>query len=140
MFDNNPGLTASRTICLDWQTVSHALDLVEGFLHVVDSSDDVRAKLAIVVEELVANVVEHGACPDDQPIALTLAQQGRDIAVSLSDGGTYFDPRLVGPRTPHPPERGGGAGIALVLSWTRNVSYCRVDGRNLLQLVIPASG
>lgn len=140
MIDNNPELTTSATFAIDWQTVRCALDLVNGFLEGFDFSDDVRARLAIVVEELVANIVEHGACPPDQPMTLTLGLQGQSITVSMSDYGTYFDLRTAEVSGVVPPEQGGGAGIALVRHWSRDISYERVDGRNVLNLILAANG
>jgi serine/threonine-protein kinase RsbW len=140
MIDNNPELTTSATFAIDWQTVRYALDLVNGFLHAFDFSADVRARLAIVVEELVANVVEHGACPPDQPMTLTLGVQGETITVGVTDYGTYFDLSTAEISGTVPPEQGGGAGIALVRHWAHDISYSRVDGRNVLNLIIPTNG
>lgn len=140
MVDNNPRFAASANFCLDWQTVSHALDLLEGFLDGQVTDDDIRARLAIIVEELVANIVEHSGSPADQPISLTFERSGAEITITLSDSGVAFDPcGHVQPSEP-PPERGGGAGLALVQSWARSMSHSRADGRNTLTLVIDAHG
>jgi len=140
MVDNHPRLAASANFCLDWQTVSHALDLLGGFLDGQVVDDDIRARLAIIVEELVANVVEHSGSPADQPISLTLERSGAEIMITLSDSGVAFDPCGHVPRGEPSPERGGGAGLALVQSWVRSMSHSRADGRNTLTLVIAAHG
>ena len=140
MVDNNPRLAASANFCLDWQTVSHALDLLEGFLDGQAVDNDIRARLAIIVEELVANIVEHSGSPADQPISMTFERIGAEIMITLSDSGVAFDPCGHVPRGAHPPERGGGAGLALVQSWARSMSHSRADGRNTLTLVIAAYG
>jgi anti-sigma regulatory factor (Ser/Thr protein kinase) len=140
MVDNNPRLFASANFCLDWQTVSHALDLLEAFLEGQALDDNVRARLAIIVEELVANIVEHGELPVDAPISLELERSGDDITIILSDKGAAFDPCSWTQPDQLPPERGGGAGLALVQSWATSMSYRRTDGRNILQLVIGAYG
>ena len=140
MVDNNPSLAASADFCLDWQTVSHALDLLEGFLDGQAVDDDIRARLAIIVEELVANIVEHSGSPGDQPISLILERSGAEIMITLNDSGIAFDPCGHVPRGEPLPERGGGAGLALVQSWARSMSHSRADGRNTLTLVIAAHG
>lgn len=140
MDDNNPKVTASANFCLDWQTVSHALTLLEGFLETQLVGDDVRARIAIIVEELVANIIEHSGSPADQPISLELERSGAEIALTLCDSGVAFDPSTPVQLAEAPPERGGGAGLALVQSWARSMSYSRADGRNTLKLVICANG
>lgn len=140
MVDNNPRFAASANFCLDWQTVSHALDLLEGFLNRQAVDDDIRARLAIIVEELVANIVEHSGSPADQPISLTFERSGAEIMITLSDSGVAFDPCGHVLRGELPPERGGGAGLAFVQSWARSMSHNRADGRNTLKLVIAAHG
>jgi serine/threonine-protein kinase RsbW len=140
MVDNNPRLIASANFCLDWQTVSHALDLLEAFLEGQSLDDNVRTRLAIIVEELVANIVEHGAPPADAPVSLELERSGDEITMLLSDSGVAFDPCCWVQPDQLPPERGGGAGLALVQGWAASMSYSRFDGRNILKLVIPAYG
>ena len=140
MVDNNPSLAASADFCLDWQTVSHALDLLEGFLDGQAVDDDIRARLAIIVEELVANIVEHSGSPADQLISLAFERSGAEIMITLSDSGIAFDPCGHVPRGEPPPERGGGAWLALVQSWARSMSHSRANGRNTLTLVIAAHG
>ena len=140
MIDNNPRSNTSASFCLDWQTVSHALDLAEGFAEALALNEDVRARLAIIVEELIANIVEHGGSPVDKPVTLTLALDGDDIAMTISNGGLYFDPRTPVENGPVPPERGGGAGLALIQHWARDISYTHSDGRNILKLIVPVHG
>ena len=140
MIDNNPRVHASANFCLDWQTVSLALDLLEAFLEGQAVDDNIRARLAIIVEELVANIVEHSQSPADETISLTLERCEADITVLLSDGGVAFDPCAWVQRGEVPPERGGGAGLALVQNWALAMSHSRSDGRNNLKLVIAAHG
>jgi anti-sigma regulatory factor (Ser/Thr protein kinase) len=136
MFDNNPGLTAADSFAADFRAVSGALQFSRDFLGKVQCGPDAEAKLLIVIEELVANLIEHGDSPDDSEIGLELAALGADIGITLTDAGTPFDPRSVSAPVEPPPERGGGAGLALIAAWATIVSYDRVDGRNVLRLVL----
>jgi serine/threonine-protein kinase RsbW len=140
MDDNNPRLSAAANLCLDWQTVSHALDLAETFLQGFETDANIRARFAIIVEELVANIVEHGQSSADQPISVMLEFDGTAIVLTLGDGGVPFDPTILLEPQMMPPERGGGAGLALVQSWASAMSYRRIDGRNILKVVIPVHG
>lgn len=92
--------------------------------------------LAVIVEELVVNLVEHDGGSADDRIELQLAHDGDRIRLTLSDGGAPFDPRLA-EQADLPPDRGGGAGLALVRAWSRIELYTRIGGRNHLQLLIP---
>ena len=52
----------------------------------------------------------------------------------LVDNGAPFDLRLAPEPGELPPERGGGAGLALVRAWAQVETYARVDDRNRLEL------
>ena len=140
MFDNNPALTAAQAFKANNSAVSRALAVVGDFLASANCGADAEAKLAIVVEELVANLIEHGNCPRDSEIELELAALGADIGVTLCDAGTAFDPRAFDSDAHVPPERGGGAGIALVKAWATITGYECGNGRNILRLVIREHG
>ncbi len=95
------------------------------------------ARLAIVVEELAINVVEHGGLDHegDFALALGLDEEGA-VMIVLGDAGLAFDPRQV--RAPEEiPERGGGAGLELVRAWAEILSYRSANGWNLLELRLP---
>lgn len=140
MFDNNPALTASKAFEADNMAVSCALAVARAFIATANCGADAEAKLAIVVEELVANLIEHGNCPGDSEIGLELVALGADIGVTLSDAGAAFDPRTFNRDAHLPLDRGGGAGIALVKAWASITGYESQDGRNTLRLVIRADG
>jgi serine/threonine-protein kinase RsbW len=140
MFDNNPSLTVSQCFNADQGAVSAALAFARDFIARAPCGPDAEAKLAIVVEELVANVIEHGLAGADSEIHIDIVAIGQDIGLTLTDGGVHFDPRSVASPQDLPPERGGGAGLALVRSWANFVSYERINGRNLLRLIIPQHG
>ncbi len=133
---NNPALTAKTRFRADGGAVSKALELARDFIERAGCGPDAEARLCIIVEELVANLVEHGNAPPESEIVLKLAAIGADIALTLSDQGVPFDIRTAGIPDTIPPDRGGGAGIALVLSWAHVIDYVQADGRNVLTLVI----
>jgi serine/threonine-protein kinase RsbW len=90
----------------------------------------------VVVEEWVANLVEHGGLPGASRIVLRLSLKDGVIRLSASDAGRPFDPRTAAFDGPDP-EGGGGTGLALIAGLGRVAAYTRRAGRNRLVLEIP---
>lgn len=103
---------------------------IDHALHV-----DQAARLAIIVEELVLNLVEHGGVDAEGLIELTMSLEDGEIEILLADTGTPFDLREATPGAVIP-ERGGGAGLDLVRAWAEILDYRSADGWNRLQLRI----
>lgn len=137
---NHPTVSIEVRLPVRQQAVADAIGHARDFIARADCGADAEARLCIIVEELVANIIEHGSPPEMSEIGLRIDAIGADIGLTLSDGGLPFDPRSVDGPAVVPPDRGGGAGIALVLSWAARMDYARIDGRNVLTLVIPAHG
>jgi anti-sigma regulatory factor (Ser/Thr protein kinase) len=91
------------------------------------------ARLVIIVEELVTNLVEHGEVAGDSLIELVLTEGDGAIGIALSDAGVAYDPRAAEPSGTIP-ERGGGAGLDLIKAWAEFVDYQSRNGRNRLLL------
>ncbi|MES2496813.1 MAG: ATP-binding protein [Pseudomonadota bacterium] len=95
------------------------------------------ARLAIIIEELVTNIADHGGMAVGEMVELTLRRaEGGPVSVVLSDAGIPFDPRGA-PADEAIPDRGGGAGLNLVRSWAILRDYRRESGRNRLELELP---
>jgi len=94
------------------------------------------SRLCVIIEELVANLYEHGGLTGSDAIDLSLYGAPEGISIVLSDPGRPFDPRTATPRKPRP-ARGGGAGINIVCAWTRFVDYVAQPGQNRLELFMP---
>ena len=93
-------------------------------------------RLAIVVEEWIVNVVEHGAAPAGSRIGLRLEHDAGTVRLILSDAGRPFDPRTAAFAGPDL-DRGGGVGLELVRAWVTVADYRRRAGRNRLVLEMP---
>lgn len=127
---------AAARLKADAAAVSRALRLAHGFAARTGLDAAAAGSLAVVVEEWVANVVEHGAQPGGARIVLRLALSAGVLRLRVSDAGRPFDPRaavFAGPNH----ERGGGAGLALIASHCRIAAYVRRAGRNRLVLEMP---
>jgi anti-sigma regulatory factor (Ser/Thr protein kinase) len=103
----------------------------------LDGND--AARLAIIIEELVTNLYEHGGVRSDDIVELMLRREGAAVAITITDPGTSFDPRSVA-MPDLPPEQGGGVGIGLVKGWAEIVGYRSFEGRNRLDLRMPLVG
>jgi len=98
--------------------------------------DDECARLCIIVEELVANLYDHGGLTDQDKVELSLDSEPIGIRIIIADRGKPFDPRTAQPSRQRL-ERGGGAGIEIVRSWAQFVDYIVSAEGNRLELVLP---
>ena len=98
-------------------------------------AEDSGARLAIVVEELVTNLYEHGGLSDVDPLEIELALGAGAIHLVIADQGEPFDPRTA--RQGNVPARGGGAGLSLVRSWASATNYESSSGTNRLRVILP---
>ena len=113
--------------------VAGAIALTRRFAEAAGLSPDAADRLAVVMEEWVANIVEHGAADARSLIVLRLERVGEGVRLTLSDAGVAFDPRKAQDNGPNL-DRGGGAGIALIRAWCEIEAYERRRGRNRLVL------
>lgn len=118
------------------ESVHRAVALAQDFADEHSLSPVQSAKLAVLVEEAVTNVYEHGAADGDLTGWLALYPDPAGVCVTLADSGCPFDPRDAGEVEMPNAERGGGAGLAMIRAWAEIVDYRREDGFNLLELVM----
>jgi len=117
--------------------VRAALALTRRYSRACGLQDATAARLSVTVEELVANLCDHATLPPEADIGLRLERGTGGTALTLTDPAPPFDPRQARPPTDLPPERGGGAGLALIEAWARIDGYATAGGRNTLQLWLP---
>ena len=134
---NAPGLNVS--LQPGSSAVPGALALVDEFVRVHLCAPDLAMRLAVVVEELVANIVEHGGVPPGDSIDLGISSRRGAVVVAIRDAGAPFDPRAAPDPGELPPERGGGAGIGLVRAWSKIRSYRRTARHNELVVELASS-
>jgi anti-sigma regulatory factor (Ser/Thr protein kinase) len=102
----------------------------------IDGAD--RSRLAIIVEELVTNLYDHGGLGTGDVFGIELSATDSDIGVIITDRGRAFDPRTA-PLDLRIPSKGAGAGLRLVRDWATHADYHRTGGQNRLALVLPRS-
>ena len=94
------------------------------------------ARICIIVEELITNLLEHGQSNDDPRIGIEIGRNATSLTLLIEDNGPVFDPR-VAPKAADMPIRGGGAGLRLVSAWSDVVGYQTSQGQNRLELIMP---
>jgi serine/threonine-protein kinase RsbW len=121
------------------EAVPALLDRLEAFAGDAGLSPRAAQHLAIVTEELVANVAMHGRGATFVRIGIHRA--GDALHLSIEDDGPAFDPFSA----PMPDlaagveERDiGGLGVHFIRTMTRSAAYERRDGHNRLTAVLDA--
>ena len=99
---------------------------------------ELQMNLNLVMEEMVSNVIFY-AYPEgsDASIELMAESDGKELTFVLSDQGRAFDPTLKEDLDleKNPAERDlGGMGIFIVKNIMNNVTYQRLEGKNLLTM------
>ena len=117
------------------RVVKDALEMSRSFGAMQMLRDQDVARLCIIVEELFVNLYEHGGLNSEHLVTLTLRREPRGIRVVVTDPAPPFDPRSAADDSPRP-ERGGGAGIAIVRAWTEFIDYRATDEGNRLELLL----
>ena len=99
---------------------------------------ELQMNLNLVMEEMVSNVIFY-AYPEGKTaeIELLAESDGKELTFVLSDKGKEFDPTAKVDADPdvNPAERDiGGMGIYIVKNIMNEVSYQRLEGKNLLTM------
>ena len=86
--------------------VRQATDAAREFGEAQWLSEDEAARVCIVIEELVANLYDHGGLTENDQVELSLASEPDGIRITIVDPGKPFDPGRRRCRRQRP-ERGG---------------------------------
>ena len=99
---------------------------------------ELQMNLNLVMEEMVSNVIFYAYPKDvEGEIELEAEYDGNELCFVLSDSGKEFDPTQKEDANPdiNPTEREiGGMGIYIVKNIMNEVSYQRLEGKNLLTM------
>ena len=95
-----------------------------------------QTRLCIVIEELVANLYDHGGVTEGDEIMLALGRDPRGVRISIKDPGIAFDPWSA-PQTTDSLDPGGGAGIRLIQAWGERIGYRSSNEGNCLEILLP---
>lgn len=121
------------------EQLSLLAEFVEELCEEMELGMEMVFNLNLALEEAMTNVIMY-AYPQDEvhTITLTAKREGDKLAFLLEDTGIAFDPTEVpdADTTLSAEERSiGGLGIFLIRQIMNEVSYQRIDGKNMLTMV-----
>jgi anti-sigma regulatory factor (Ser/Thr protein kinase) len=116
--------------------VARAIEAARRFGEAQLLPENELARLCIVIEELVANLYDHGGLTGADKVELVLINEPGHIRVTLADPGAVFDLRSA-PKERQPPDRGGGVGLDIVRAWAQIVGYEVTSDGNRLEFLLP---
>ncbi len=119
--------------------VTDAANVARDFAVANEISGSDLSRLCVIIEELFANLYEHGGVTHDELVEMSLSTGADGVRIIVVDPGRPFDPRDA-KSSKRRSERGGGAGIDIVRSWASHVDYRTSEGRNRLELLFPLRG
>ena len=132
--ESNAG--AEQTLISGPTPVTDAVGVARAFAVERGIEGNDLSRLCVIVEEVFANIYEHGGVGPDESVEMILSTSANGVRVVIVDPGRPFDPRDASLGRP-PPERGGGAGIEIMRQWASEIDYADEDGTNRLELLIP---
>ena len=120
------------------QELERVNQFVEEICEELNLGMELQLNLNLVMEEMVVNVISY-AYPEGKvaDIELVAESDGKELTFVLSDQGKEFDPTLreAADMDVNPAERDlGGMGIYIVKNIMNEVSYQRLEGKNLLTM------
>lgn len=119
-------------------SVSTLLDALEAYAETAELSPGIAARLALIAEEVAANVAMHATGASFFELRVTPAQG--ELGLCIEDDGPEYDPLArASPDTAATLEERdiGGLGVHLVREMTRDARYERAAGLNRLVCVLP---
>ncbi len=112
---------------------------VEAFAEDADLPMKSAFTLDLVLEEIVTNILNHGAGPGGATVDIAIEREGDALKGTVRDNAAPFDPLARAPVdvTASVEERDiGGLGIHLVREMTQSLGYIYADGHNVLTFTI----
>ena len=130
--ESNPG---ELSICVGGsRAIRDAVEAARAFGLARKLARPELARLCIVVEELTANLYDHGGVTEEDELHLRFADDARGILVSIVAPGDPFDPWSTLPSSED--RLGGGAGVNLIRAWSELVAYRPSNGTHDLQILV----
>ena len=118
--------------------LEHVAKFIEEIGEELGLSMELQMNLNLVMEEMVSNVIFYAYPQEvDAEIELVAKSDGKELTFVLTDQGREFDPTAKENADPNvnPAEREiGGMGIFIVKNIMNQVTYQRLDGKNLLTM------
>jgi len=119
------------------------LDALERFARQRGLCPALRYRLGLVVDELVANCIAHGARPGHGlAVHVAVVDGKQSISIEIVDDGPEFDPTAYPiSRCPESgPTRVGGMGLCLVRNMAADIAYAREQSVNRIRITLNKQG
>lgn len=118
--------------------LEHVEQFIEEICEELGLSMEMQMNLNLVLEEMVSNIIFY-AYPKgtDAHIELVAESDGKELTFMLSDQGKEFDPTMKEDFNVeiNPAERDlGGMGIYIMKNIMNQITYQRLEGKNLLTM------
>ena len=118
--------------------LEHVARFIEEIGEELGLDMELQMNLNLVMEEMVSNVIFYAYPKDvESEIELLAKSDGKELTFVLSDQGKEFDPTMKEDADPNvnPMDREiGGMGIYIVKNIMNQVTYQRLEGKNLLTM------
>ena len=127
---------ASLRVARSLHEVDRAAAWLDEFSAGADVPPAITAKLQVVLDEVLSNVIRHGSHGRGE-VLLELRRRSEDVELEVTDDGPPFDPTQFAsvPLGVRVAERQlGGAGLLFVRALMDEISFARQDGCNRLIL------
>jgi serine/threonine-protein kinase RsbW len=110
-------------------TVPVARQALDGLLIAEGVAAGTRERLAVVLTEACANVVQHSGVPDPYRVCVEVA--GDDCVIEVTDCGVGFDPARVRAAMPDPACGVSGRGLPLIRALADTLTVERLKPRGM---------
>jgi len=118
----------------DWAAMKALTRDVRIWLKARGISDGVQYVAEVVLEEMLANAVEHGGQGE---VSVATLIEGQRIVLCFEDTGPAFDPASQPPRFPQLDSCGtGGLGLHHVRALAQDMKYERIGVRNVVTVIV----
>ena len=119
--------------------VRRSIEFVKRSLEELGYPPKVRARLAIVVDEIVGNIAKHayGASTGDVTLRFSVQQGGDAVEITFIDEGVAFSPLAwlqANAASAKANRRIGGQGIRIASSIADAIEYERDGAKNILRI------
>jgi anti-sigma regulatory factor (Ser/Thr protein kinase) len=133
----NPANECILHLRTDLSEIARAVEVLDQLWTAHALDPDLQADLNIAAEEVLSNVMRHGAPPDSE-VVLAVQVLPEQVRLEVQDAGAEFNPllqKMLDPSSSLEERRAGGMGLFMVVNMMDRTSYQRRDGLNCFTLV-----
>lgn len=113
------------------------LTMLNNMINSGDFSDDIKAQLLLIAEELFVNICSYAYGGDEGDITVALDSDSENVTLTFADSGKPFDPTsdVVDIDDYDHENSVGGLGRFLAFELSDSYSYSYLNGQNILKII-----